>query len=75
MIMFVVFLRVLAFLVASVVAFAGGLILVGIGKGSAGVSLFVTCAIVAWIVMPNPEELAAFNEFQKQRLARLNIEI
>jgi len=75
MIMFVVFVRVLAFLLASLVAFAGGLILVGIDKGDKAAALFIVCALVAWIVRPDPEQMAAFDEFQKQRLKKYGIEI
>lgn len=75
MIMALILARILVQLVAALVAFAGGLILVGIGHGSQALGLVATCALVAWMAAPDAEELAAFNEFQKQRLEKYGIEI
>lgn len=75
MIMAIILLRVLVALAASLVAFAGGLILFGIGMPDKALSVVMTAGIVAWCAWPNPEQMAAFDQFQKQRLAKYNIEI
>lgn len=73
--MAVILLRMVAVLLASLVAFVGGLVLVGIGQNREAVKVLTICAIVAWFAMPNADDRAAFDRFQKERLARFNIEI
>lgn len=70
-----ILLRMVVVLLASLVAFAGGLILAGIGQGEKAASVVTVCGIVAWLAYPNPEDKAAFDAFQKERLAKLGIEI
>lgn len=62
-----IFVRILAELVAGVVAFAGGLILAGIGRGQDAVSLVIVCGIVAWAIRPNAEQREQFRQFQESR--------
>lgn len=73
--MALVLLRMAVVLLVSLVAFAGGLILAGIGQGQNAASLVTVCGIVVWLAYPNPEDKAAFDAFQKERLAKLGIEI
>lgn len=73
--MAVILLRMVVVLLASLVAFVAGLVLVGIGQGGNAAKVVTVCAIVAWFAMPNPDDRAAFDRFQKERLARLGIEI
>ena len=75
MIMALVLLRIVVQLLAGLVAFAGGLILCGLGRGQDALGLVMTCGLVAWMAAPDAEERAAFDEFQRERLARFGIEI
>lgn len=75
MIMAIIFCRMLVCLVCGLAAIAGGLILVGIGDTKRATSLLMGCAVIAWMAYPNVEDRAAFDEFQKQRLARYGIEL
>jgi hypothetical protein len=75
MIMAIIFARMLVCLLCGLVAFAGGLVLVGIGDTKRAMSLLLGCAVIAWMAYPNVEERAAFDEFQKQRLAKHGIEL
>jgi hypothetical protein len=75
MIMALILLRILVQFVAVLVALVGGLILCGTGLGSQAVGLLMTCGLIAWMARPDPEERAAFDDFQKQRLAKHGIEI
>lgn len=65
--MAVIFLRMIAELLAGLVAFAGGLILVGIGQTKEAVSLLVVCGIVAWFIRPDAEQREEFRKFQESR--------
>jgi hypothetical protein len=74
MIMALVFFRMMVCLLCGLSALAGGLILLAIdGDAHRACGLVVTCALVAWMAAPDPEERAAFDEFQKQRLAKHGI--
>lgn len=75
MIMALILARIVVQLVAALVAFAGGLILCGTGHGQQAGGLVATCALIAWMAAPDPEERAAFDEFQRARLAKYGIEI
>lgn len=65
--MAVILLRMVAELLAGLVAFAGGLILAGIGQGKEAVSLVAVCGIVAWCIGPNNEQREQFRKFQESR--------
>lgn len=65
--MAVIFARMIAELLAGLVAFAGGLILAGIGQGKEAVSLIVVCGIVAWFIGPDSEQREQFRKFQESR--------
>jgi hypothetical protein len=68
--------RIVVQLVAALVAFAGGLILCGIDADMhRAAGLVATCALIAWMAAPDAEERAAFDEFQRARLAKYGIEI
>lgn len=59
--------RMIAELLAGLVAFVGGLILCGIGQGKEAVSLVAVCAVVAWFVRPDAEQREQFRKFQESR--------
>lgn len=52
---------------AVLVAFVGGLILAGIGRGQDALSLVIVCGIVAWFVRPDDEQREQFRKFQESR--------
>lgn len=65
--MAIILLRMVCELLAGLVAFAGGLILVGIGQKQEALSLLVVCAIVAWAVRPDADQREEFRRFQESR--------
>ena len=62
-----ILLRMVCELLAGLVAFTGGLILVGIGQKENAFTLIFCCGVVAWIVRPNADDRAAFARFQESR--------
>lgn len=65
--MAIIFLRMVCELLAGLVAFAGGLILVGIGQKQEALSLLVICGIVAWFIRPDAQQREEFRRFQESR--------
>lgn len=65
--MAMVLFRMVCELLAGLVAFAGGLILVGIGQKQEALSLLVVCAIVAWCIGPDAQQREDFRRFQESR--------
>lgn len=75
MIMAIVLVRILVQFVATLAALVVGLVLCGIGHGEQAAGVVMTCAVIAWMARPDPEERAAFDAFQRKRLAKHGMEI
>lgn len=67
--MALIFLRMVVQAVACLVLLVGGLIMVGIGNKSGALNLAVVCGVIIVGVRPDPDDVAAFERFQKDRIA------
>jgi len=75
MTMATILLRVLAQLLAVVVALASLPVCAALGLMDKWLGVVMTCGLVVWMSQLDAGELAEFEKFQKQRLAKYGIEI
>lgn len=65
--MMIIGLRILAYVVAALVAIIGGGILFVFGHHAQGLAVFIVGILACMFLKPCPEDVAIYTEFQKQR--------
>lgn len=65
--MMLIGLRILAYVVAALVALIGGGALFMFGHHAQGLALAIGCILACMFLKPCPEDVAIYTEFQKQR--------